>query len=109
MKKLSFVAALCAASACIPAVSAGDLAGKVDLKGTPPAEKEITPLAKDANCGKIRPQASTRRHYVVGEGHGLANVFVYVKKGLEGKTFTAPSEKPVIDQVGCLYEPYVIG
>jgi hypothetical protein len=109
MKSVPILSAFCALSAIIPATFAGDLSGKVTLKGTPPAEKEITPLSKDANCGKIRAQSPTTRHYVVGADNGLANVFVYVKKGLEGKTFPVPAEKPVIDQVGCLYEPYVSG
>src|SRR5262245_53597212 len=106
---LGTFAALIAAIGGAAALHAGDVTGKVTLNGTPPPEKEITPLSKDASCGKIRPQAPMTRHYVVGADKGLGNVFVYVKKGLEGKTFPAPAEKPVIDQAGCLYEPYVIG
>jgi hypothetical protein len=45
----------------------------------------------------------------VGKDGGLANVLVYVKSGLEGKTFPAPTTEPMLDQVGCLYEPYVMG
>jgi plastocyanin len=88
---------------------AGDVTGKITLKGTPPAEKEIAPLKADANCGPAAKGPVTTRHYVVGAGSGLANVFVYVKAGAEGKTGASPVAKPYIDQVACLYEPYVVG
>jgi plastocyanin len=63
----------------------------------------------DVNCGKAAKGTVTTRHYLVGSGAGLGNVFVYVKAGLDGKKFDAPATKPVMDQVGCLYEPYVLG
>ena len=90
-------------------VSAADITGKVILKGTPPPEIKIDPLMADPNCGKLHTGPVTTRHYLVRQDGGLANVFVYIKSGLEGKTFPAPAETPVIDQVGCLYEPYVSG
>jgi len=93
----------------LPALRAADISGKVTLKGTPPAEKEITPLKNDPNCGKAASGPVLTRHYVVGADAGLANVFVYIKAGLEGKTFPAPEAKAEIDQVACLYQPYVVG
>jgi len=90
-------------------MSGADITGKVVLKGTPPPEIKIEPLMADPNCGKLHTGPVTTRHYLVGQDGGLANVFVYIKSGLEGKTFPAPAEAPVIDQIGCLYEPYVSG
>src|SRR2546430_17627951 len=57
-----------------------------------------------ANSHRVPP-----RHYVVSKDGGLANVLVYIKSGLEGKKFPTPAEGPVLDQIGCLYEPYVMG
>jgi hypothetical protein len=95
---------------CLSSIgTAGDVVGKISLKGTPPAEKPIAPLMADANCGKAVKGAVTTRHYVVGADSGLGNVFVYVKAGLEGKKVEAPASKTIVDQVGCLYEPYVSG
>jgi plastocyanin len=92
------------------AVIAGDVTGTVTLKGAAPAERPIAPLMADANCGKAVKGPVNTRHYLVGADSGLANVFVYVKAGLpEGKKFDAPAGKAVMDQVGCLYEPYVMG
>ena len=46
---------------------------------------------------------------VVNENTTLLNVFVYVSKGLEGKKFDVPAEAAVLDQVGCIYTPKVLG
>lgn len=105
MKHLIYLTVLAASSATL---LAGDVTGSVTLKGTPPAEKPITPIAADPFCGKVSKGPVTTRHYVVGADGGLGNVVVYVKGGLEGKKFEAPTTKVVIDQVACLYEPYVI-
>ena len=109
MKTTLRFAAVSVLLAAVSILQAGDVTGKVTLKGDAPAEKEISPLAKDPNCGKSYSKAPTTRHYVVGADKGLANVFVYVKKGLEGKSFPAPAEKPIMDQKACLYQPYVMG
>jgi hypothetical protein len=85
-------------------VSAGDISGKVTLKGTPKPEVDI-PLTP--SCGKLNPNKVSTRHYVVGKDGGLANVFVYVKK--DGLKAPPAGEAPMLDQVGCMYEPYVMG
>jgi hypothetical protein len=84
--------------------ASASLSGRVMLRGTPPPETSITP---DALCARAHPQPLTTHHFVVGEGSGLGNVFVYVKTG-------APATKPpstavLLDQVGCEYQPYVAG
>lgn len=98
-------AALCTA---VQLVSAGDITGKITLKGTPPAER-VLPL--DPNCGKLweGKEKPTTRLYVVGKNGELADTFVYIKDGLTGKTFPVPQQPGVLDQVGCEYEPYISG
>ena len=88
MKHLTSIAALAAGATTL---LSGDVTGTVTLKGTPPAEKPIAPLMADVNCGKAAKGTVTTRHYVVGAGAGLGNVFVYVKAGLDGKKFDAPA------------------
>jgi hypothetical protein len=80
--------------------------GRVLLIGTPPAE---IPIRFDQTCGAFHPTQATTRHYVVSRDQGLANVFVYISKGLEGKKFAAPSEPVLLDQKDCMYQPYIIG
>jgi len=84
----------------------GEITGKVSLKGTPPPEVRIL---LDATCGNLHTTPVTTRHYVVGKDGSLGNVFVYIRKGLEGRRFAAPEATPVLDQVDCIYEPYVSG
>ena len=95
-------------TASVQLVSAGEINGKVKLKGTPPAEKQISFGANEATCGKAHGgKPMTTRHYVVGADNGLANVFVYIKEGAKP---TPPSgEGPTLDQVGCEYTPYIMG
>lgn len=101
--KVAAVAAFAVTSAF-----AGEITGKVKLNGDAPAAKEITPIKADKACGPLHSAPVMTRTYVVGADKGLANVVVYVKAGLPaGKTYTAPATKPLIDQVGCVYEPYV--
>jgi hypothetical protein len=94
-----------ALAASLQFVSAGDITGKITLKGTPPPEK---PLPLDPQCGKIHPTKNTK-FYVVGKNGELADTFVYVKDGLAGKNFPVPDKPALIDQVGCEYVPYVSG
>lgn len=101
----AFVGAV--AVAVLP-LAAGEVTGKVTLKGTPPPEKAIAALKSDPNCGKASGGAEVKtRLYVVGADGALANTLVYIKKGLEGKTFPPSSQKPLVDQVACMYEPYI--
>jgi plastocyanin len=86
--------------------TAGDITGKIVLKGTPPAEKAITPLKNDPNCGKLVTGTPMTEFYVVGDGGGLRDVVV-VLVGAEGKSTGASAAPLLIDQKGCEYQPYV--
>lgn len=97
-----------AVAGMMPALMGGEIVGKVVLKGTPPPERTID-MTPDPKCGALHTSAVTTRHYVTGADGGLANVFVYIKSGLTEKNFPAPADGVVLDQVGCMYEPYVLG
>lgn len=86
---------------------AGDITGKITLKGTPPPEKPIAPLKADPNCGKLVAEAPLTAFYVVDANGGLADAVV-VLKGIEGKSTGAAAPAQVIDQKGCLYHPYIV-
>ena len=92
--------------AAIP-LFAGDFTGTVTLKGTPPAEKEITPLKDDPSCGKLATEVPKTTHYVVGAKGELANAVVIVK-GVPGAKSTGASVAPVVvDQKACIYHPHI--
>src|SRR3954454_19744668 len=87
--------------------SAAEISGKVTLKGDPKPELPID--VSSTTCGPLYPAGEkvTTRHFVVGPDHGLANVFVYIKEG--AKKGGELAQQPLLDQKGCLYEPYVLG
>jgi len=88
-------------------LTAGDLTGTVTLKGTPPAEKDITPLKEDATCGKLVEGMPKTQHYVVGAKGELANCIVIIK-GVPGAKPNPAAAKPlIVDQKGCLYVPQI--
>lgn len=93
-------------AAGLQSVIAGDITGKVTLKGTPPPEKLITPLMEDVNCGKLHTEPVKTQFYVVGPDGGLADTVVMLK-GVTGKSTGASAPPLEIDQKGCEYTPYV--
>ncbi len=86
---------------------AGDITGTVTLKGTPPKEKEITPLKEDPNCGKLHSEMPTTHFYVVGNKGELADVVVSVQ-GISGKSTGASAPAVTLDQHGCEYVPQIM-
>ena len=84
----------------------GSIRGVITLVGVPPAERVI---AMDAICGRLHAAPVMTRLYAVGPQRQLADALVYIKAGLEGFTCAVSTEAPIIDQVGCFYEPYVLG
>ena len=81
------------------------LAGIVTLSGTPKPE---VPIELGQTCGPLQSKRVTTRHYVVGPQGQLANVVVYIKSGLLRK-YGPVQPAPVLDQVSCMYEPYMMG
>ena len=86
--------------------TAGSVAGRIVLQGTPPAGEPIN-MASDPYC-ESQAKASTE-DYVTGAGGTLGNVFVYVKDGLGNLRFPVPVQPIVLDQKGCHYVPHVLG
>src|SRR6185437_9254741 len=87
--------------------TAADITGTVTLSGTPPAEREITPLENDAVCGKLHTGKVFTEFYVVGADKGLADVIVMLK-GVPAKAADASVPPAVINQKGCLYVPQIV-
>jgi len=85
----------------------GSISGRIILQGVPEPEK---PLPMDPSCGKLHPNARpTTQFYVVSADGGLADVFIHIVKGLENRNFLPPEKALVLDQVGCIYTPYIAG
>ena len=81
--------------------------GRVLLEGTPPAAAKVK-MDADPVCQQQHAAAVHAQEIVTANG-GLQYVFIYVKSGLEGRTFPTPTQPVIVDQQGCLYEPHVLG
>ncbi|MEM7230791.1 MAG: cytochrome C oxidase subunit IV family protein, partial [Planctomycetota bacterium] len=97
-----------------PVAGAADtatLAGVVKLGAAAPFMPELSaqmaadPACAAAHAGKPAPKAEV---VVAGAGGELANVFIYVSKGIK-KRFPPAKDVVKLDQKGCLYSPHVFG
>jgi plastocyanin len=100
------------ATDCVTLESLGGTAsvrGVVKLTGTPPPREKVTvtgdPICEEAY--RERPLQSS--DVLVGPDGGLANVFVYVKRGFDAVRFAVPTEPVILDQNACMYVPRVLG
>jgi plastocyanin len=88
--------------------TAGTVTGHILFKGRRPAPKPID-MSEEPACVEAHHGKAYDESLVVNRKDGLANVFVYVKAGLEGKTFPIPADPVTIDQNGCWFRPRVLG
>ena len=86
--------------------TAGNLSGMVMFEGELPEAEELR-MNSDPNCAELATNTLSNA-FVGSDGH-LGNVFMYVKEGLEGQRFPAPTESVAINQQGCRYTPHVMG
>lgn len=88
--------------------TAGSVSGTIHYVGQRP-KPELIDMSGDPACMEAHHGKAHDESLVVNPNGSLANVFVYVKSGLEGKTFEVPSTPVTIDQQGCWFHPRVLG
>jgi plastocyanin len=88
--------------------TAGTVTGTIHYKGKRPAPKAID-MSEEPACVEAHHGKAYDESLVVSKSGALANAFVYVKSGLEGKTFALPATPVTIDQKGCWFRPRVLG
>jgi plastocyanin len=92
-----------AGSQPIDPTSTGRIVGTVHLDGTPPPPKQLV-LTGCTTSGPVFDDS------VVAADGRLANTFVWVREGAEPWAVPPPpTTEVVVDQVGCMYTPKVIG
>lgn len=87
----------------------GSFAGTIVLDGDAP---QLAPLvAKGAEDVKDKEVCGAEdvpdESLMVGEGNGIANVFVYLRRAPKGVESEAPADPVVLDQKGCVFLPHV--
>lgn len=108
-KLLVTIAASLVVAVASQAADTASISGKTAFDGTAPKSKKIKTDA-DPKCAEMHADAPLTSEEVVVNADGtLKNVFVYIKSGLEGKTFEPPKTPVELDQTGCQYMPHVFG
>jgi len=88
--------------------TAGVLSGTIHFTGKRLSRTPIN-MSEDPACVAAHHGKPYDESVVINRNGTLANVFLYVKSGLEGKTFEIPAEPVTIDQNGCWFVPRVLG
>lgn len=86
----------------------GSIKGTIKFTGKKPVAKVID-MSEDPACVEAHKGKAYDESLIVSRNGSVANAFVYIEKGFEGKTFEAPTTPVVIDQRGCWFRPRVIG
>jgi plastocyanin len=88
--------------------TAGVVEGTIRFQGVRPAPKAID-MSEEPACVEAHHGKAYDESLVVHKSGALTNAFVYIKAGLEGKTFEIPATPVTIDQSGCWFRPRLIG
>jgi hypothetical protein len=86
----------------------GTVTGTVRLEGWLKPDGKV-PVESVPYCAAQHPGGAMGETLVLGEGQTMANVFVHVRAGLGKRKFPVPDKPVILDQVGCIYRPHVIG
>jgi len=89
-------------------VKGASISGTVKVKGEVKKRKKIK-MDADPKCSAMHAEPPLMEDIVVDANGNVQWAFVYVKKGAEGKKPTEAPAQAVINQVGCHYEPHVLG
>ena len=102
-------AAVCAVEPAAKPAAGGSVVGKIVLDGDAPV---LAPFIK-AGDEKIKDKEVCGvadvpdESLVVGEGKGIANVFIYLRRAPKGYKAADVKEPVVLDQKGCVFLPHV--
>jgi len=89
--------------------AAASVNGTVTFDGKPPAMRPLD-MAAEPTCAKKHTTPQLSEALVLGSGNTMANIIVYVSKGLPaGKKYPVPANPVVLDQNGCIYKPHSMG
>ncbi len=97
-----------AVQAPVDPATAGVLKGKVIFQGTVPPIQEIS-VQGNPECAVFHPGGKIKSEELLVTDGAVQNVFVYVKQGLEGRSFPTPEAPVMIENKNCVYVPHVLG
>ncbi len=94
--------------AAVDSATVGLVKGKVFFDGQVPEPKMMS-VKGNPECAAFHQGGTIASEELVSSGGLLQNVFVYVKQGLEGRTFAPPATPVTISNKSCVYAPHVSG
>ncbi len=97
-----------AATQSVDLSQVGSFKGVVKYEGAVP-EVRMLSVKGNPECASFHVDGQIASEELVVNNGLLQNVFVYVKEGLEGRTFPVPAEKVTVENKGCVYTPHVVG
>ena len=90
----------------ISSVIAGTITGQINYQGKLPKKKSIK-MEADPICGSYHEDDIFRESFIVDENNNLGNVMVWLERVNYDNSI--PKDTIVLDQVGCMYKPHVMG
>ena len=91
---------------------ARDVDGVVRFEGPKPRQRKVSMWEKGGKksaCHGFHKTGLLDQSLLIGEKRGLANVFIYVKQGVEKKKFDPPKKPVVLVQDKCVFRPRILG
>ncbi len=88
--------------------TAASIIGKVVFQGKAPVMPALDMSASPA-CERLNKTPARAEDVIVNKNGTLRNTFVWIKSGLPDGQWDPPVELAKLDQVGCVYEPHVLG
>ncbi len=91
----------------VDTANAATITGKVNYKDGKPRRVPIR-MDADAACKAMHKEPQLSEDKVLNDNGTVRWATVYVKEGLGGRSFPAPSQVVELDQKGCVYQPHVV-
>ena len=88
------------------ATGGAKIAGRVLYEGDPPKRRVIN-TAKDPQCAKLHGDKPVLDEDLIVTDGGLANAFVFVRRGAPKSTDPPPEKPAELNQRGCMFHPRV--
>ena len=92
----------------VDAATAGIISGRVLFTGKAPV-MPVLDMSANPSCERLNKKPRHAEQVVVNANGTLRNAFVWIQSGLPDGHWVPPAEFAKLDQVGCVYEPHVLG
>ena len=92
----------------VDSATTGALKGTAFFEGEIPKPQAIS-VKGNPECALLHRNGEIASEEIMAQDGRLQNVFVYIKEGLEGYSFSVPSAAVEIDNKNCVYVPHVTG